>query len=300
MSYAFSSATGSLISSAFQGLGQRTALRAGELDAFERQRAGVTSSLTNRFAVSKFVPIGSVVRGSGLTGSSDLDLLVVLRREEVVWGDSLKAPSTVLSNVRTALRETYPSTEIGRDGQAVVVRFTDGRSVDVVPGWWASAQPNGWPLYAIPSGGADWLKTAPDLHNKYISDGDDSAGGKLKSVVRIMKYWRSTRAQDLPLSGFHLELLLTSERTCVGARSLASCVAETLALLERRSCRALQDPCGVSGLISSAGTEAKRERLLQAISSSSSYAQSAIRCEQAADYRNALYYWELVFNGKFQ
>lgn len=288
------------IGASFAKILAATALQQTDHAAFAKHEAGIRSSLEASFAISKFVRIGSYERGSAVRGNSDLDLLAVLTRDEVTWAGAVVDPGTLLDRVRRALKTTFWNTALGRDGQAVVVDFADGRSVDVVPAWYAGpiSPSNGWPLYYIPSG-TDWLPTAPDFQNSYITNGDAAAGGKLKSVMRILKYWKRARSEDLPLGGFHLELLLTKERTCCGARTIASCVADAFELLANRECRALQDPCGVSGYVRAAASDAKRARLAQAVGVSANWARDAVYYEAVGNIARARYYWSLVFNGAF-
>lgn len=287
------------VETAFAQIVRNATLSDADVDAFYSHKARVQSSLDASFNVSKYLAIGSIPRGSAMRGTSDLDLLVVLRREDVYWGDTVKSSTTVLNRVREALRRTYPNTDLGRDAQAIVLHFRDGRDVDVVPGWWKGTQANNWPLYMIPDGHGDWMQTAPDTHAKYIAGGHDTSGGKLKSVVKILKRWKESRALDLPLSAFHIELLMTRDGVCAPGKSLSACTADALGLLVRRECRALQDPCGVSGLVQAAGSEAKRDRLFAAAREASSYANAARSAETAGDQREAVRYWNLAFNGKF-
>jgi hypothetical protein len=239
------------------------------------------------------------VRGCTIKGHSDLDLLVNFRNTEATWGDALVKPTSLLDRVRKALMKTFPNTVLGRDGQALVIDFADGRSVDVVPAIWRKHVPEKGPLYWIPGADDQWLETVPHAQNKYINDGDAASGGQLKSVVRILKYWRHCRTPSLALSGFHLELLLTQDGTCNGAKTHAQCVADAFELLAKRRCRALQDPCGVSGLISAAGTSAKLTALDAAVQLSATRARDAVQYEQKGDFTNARDRWELVFNGGF-
>lgn len=287
------------IAASFAKLLVRTDLTDVDHRAYQTHRLGIEASLENNFVISKFERIGSYVRGSAIRSYSDLDLLAVVRKGSIVWGSELISPNTLLRNVRSALCRTFSRTKIGRDGQAVVVAFADGRSIDVVPGIWVRALDNGWPLYQIPDGLGDWLSTAPSLHSKYIGDGDYSAGGKLKSVIRILKHWKTSRRPALPFSAFHLELLLAESGTCHGAKSLASCVADTLTLLQERACGPILDPCGVSGHIRVAGTEVKQARLLASVCRSAAWARKAVFFEQMCAYGQARTCWSQVFNGAF-
>lgn len=289
----------STIAQSFNAILAHIALTDADVTAFEVHKSRIESSLHGSFAVAKIVRIGSYARGSAIRFRSDLDLLALLRRNEVDWGGQIVLPSTLLNRAREALRGTFPGTALGRDGQAVVVEFSDNRRIDVVPAWFDEALESGWPLYRIPSGSDGWLATSPELHGKYIAEGDTKAGGKLKSVVRILKYWKQCRDPELPLSAFHLELLLAKEGTCNGARSLAACVADALSLLERRECRALQDPCGISGYVPAASTDAKVDRLLAAVHGSATRARDAVQYEALGMSDEARRLWGIVFNNYF-
>jgi hypothetical protein len=287
------------VAESFAGILAGVTLAEPDISAFETHRARIESSLRSSFNLSKVVCVGSYARGSAIRLFSDLDLFVVLRRRETDWGGRLVLPNTILTRLRTALQGTFPQSFIGRDGQAVVIKFSDGREVDVVPARFDDALESGWPLYRIPSDVDHWLATSPELHNKYIAEGNERAGGKLKSVVRILKYWKVCRVPQLPLNAFHLELLLAKHGTCNGGRTLAQCVADALSLVQQRSGRALQDPCSISGNISAAATNSKVDRLVAAVCASAGRAQEAVRCESFGNIGEALRLWGLVFNGRF-
>jgi hypothetical protein len=251
------------------------------------------------FATSKIFPIGSAVRGSAIPQTSDLDLMLVLRVHEARWGGQLTSSFTVLNNVRAQLRARYRNTEIGRDGQAVVVDFEDGeRPVEVVPAVFARFQ-EGVPLYAIPDGQGGWITTSPALHRRYISQADARSGGKLKNVARMIKYWRWCRTPDIPLSSFHIELLMAHEGICAGVKMYGQCLYDLFQLLSKRECRALQDPLGISGLVQAANTEAKRERAVAAVSDSAFHSARALLAELQGDTEEAIRQWDIVFNRFF-
>jgi predicted nucleotidyltransferase len=67
---------------------------------FESHSASVTARLKAAFSVVKLLVIGSHSRGTAVANISDIDLLLVVRREEVTRADSLVSSNTVLGNVR--------------------------------------------------------------------------------------------------------------------------------------------------------------------------------------------------------
>lgn len=260
-------------------------------------RASITRRLETVFAVNRVEPIGSQIRGSAITRTSDLDLMLILERAEVKRGDRYLSSQTVLDRVRLQLNRRYLVTLVVRDGKAIVARFADGQHpVDIVPAWYLNSEaPNNYPVFAIPDGNGEWLATSPQAHNKYINDRDSSSAGKLKYVAKLIKYWARNRLFTLPLSSFHVELLLAESRICNGPVSYAECVTKTFELLASRDCRALQDPVGISGLVKAADTEPKRQLVQRAVRSAADRAWRALAAEDEGKHFEAIRLWRPIF-----
>src|ERR1700694_831373 len=108
-----------------------------DLQVYESHRQSITRRLETVFATNKVELIGSYSRGSCIRSTSDIDLLLRLKREEVRWGEGYKSSSTILDHVRNELVNRYPATPVVRDVHAVVVRFADNQHpVDVIPGFY--------------------------------------------------------------------------------------------------------------------------------------------------------------------
>jgi predicted nucleotidyltransferase len=295
--------TRSVISQRFANLLSKIAPTPPVLFKFGSHRTSVSNRLKASFELCQVRPIGSAARGSAIKQASDLDLMVILKKQEVSWGDHLMNSNSVLANIRTELDSRFLSTELGKDCQAVTIRFGDGQyPVDVVPavfGEWLRIPSASVPAYYIPDGSGSWTRTSPAAHDKYIEQADARSGGKLKNVAKMIKYWRWCRSPEIPLNSFHLEMLLASEDLCSGVKSYSTCLADTLAELTRREARALIDPLGISGHIKAANTEAKRVRVARAVQDSSFHAGRALLAERAGDRTEALRQWDFVFNGSF-
>jgi predicted nucleotidyltransferase len=269
-----------------------------EIRSFETHKASVASTLKSNLEVVAVDLMGSYARGSAVGGHSDIDLLAVLRTSEVKWGSSWKRSDAVMQTVRKALLARFPDTDAGRDGQAVVVQFAAGEDpVDVVPAFYIGAGPGNYPKYAIPDGAGGWMETSPQAHNRYIEF--RSGGGKVPNVARIAKWWRLSRDVEIPLSGFHVEMLLANQELCSGVKSYAQCFADLLDLLDRRECAALQDPLGVSGYLRAAATTPKRKQLCATVAWSAERARAAVEAERNRDLSEAYRLWDLVFKGAF-
>jgi hypothetical protein len=272
----------------------------GEVGKAKMHASTIRARLQKSFNLKKFEFIGSHSKGTATRDTSDLDLLALFSREEARWGDSYKSSQTFISNIRDDLSERYPATVVRRDQQAVVVQFGAGsRSVDVVPAiFWGFTQSKK-PLYYIPDGERGWMPTSPDSHTAYLIEADARSGGKLKRVIQLIKYWKHCRMSALPLSSFHLELVLAQCDISVGAKSYAECIFDSFYLLAQRQCRGIHDPLGISGTIDASDTDAKRNTLFSAVQFSRDHAWDARQAELKGNHREAVRQWNIVFNDGF-
>lgn len=260
----------------------------------------ITTRLKKSFNLVNALRMGSHSRGTAVRAQSDLDLLIVFRKSEAMWGSDLVRSTTLVDAVRNDLRERYGSTEIRRDGQAIVVGFGAGsRPVDVVPAVYWGPGPNNWPLYQIPDGDGDWLQTSPLRHSQYLAKADEATAGKLKGIIRLIKFWRNCRTPSIPLSAFHLEMALADGEIGRGAMSYSAALTDAFQLLAERGGRALRDPLGVSGHIAAARTQAMRETVANALDFAHYHARQARNAELRGDRQEALRQWDIVFNGHF-
>ena len=105
-----------------------------------------------------FWSVGVFARGTFNRGGSDIDIFAVISRKDVTWGDNWIASTTALKNMREELLRRYPNTRIGTDVHAVVIPFSEGASVDVVPAVFDQMDGKR-PRYFIPDGNGDWMPT---------------------------------------------------------------------------------------------------------------------------------------------
>jgi len=270
-----------------------------ELQAAKQHLATIRTRLETEFEVSKVIPIGSFARGTSIRGFSDTDLLAVFRKTVFTWGDNLINSETALEKVRQTLVERYPNSEIYKDGIAIAVSFTDGRQVDVVPGIFSSMFREKWPIYLIPDSDGGWMQTCPSLYDAYISGANKESGSKLIYVAELIKFWRECREPRIPLSSFHIEMVLANEEVCKGVKPYSSCILKILQSLARRECRAMRDPYQIAGNIPAVKSSSQRERSLASVINSRNHAQSAVDAEQSGDLNEARRQWDIVFNGNF-
>jgi len=272
-------------------------------ESFRLHQRGVEAKLWSSFGLDKIVVIGSFSRGTVVKGSSDLDLMAVLKREEVRWGNRYKSSKRVLSQVRERLAEKYPSTVVRPDRQAIVVDFGQGReTVDVVPAYYSRQFQKKYglgqyPIYKIPDGKGGWKETSPELHDKFFLGEEKRSQGKLPRLSRLLKVWRASRNAAGHLHSLHLELLLASSGICVGPKTYATCMTEAFELLSSRRCRPLRDPQHWAGLIPAAASAPKQAALLATVNTSLQLARRALEEEGNRRPRVAADLWAKVLFG---
>jgi hypothetical protein len=206
----------------------------------------------------------------------------------------------MLDNLREALEGRLPNTRIRRDVHAIVVVFSTGVQVDVVPAYFAGMSPeNRAPLYAMPDGFGGWMRVSPDAHAAYIQAADTRAAGKLRGTARIVKYWRSCRTPTTPLTSFHIEMILAQEGICAGVKTYAQCFTELLMKLAARNCNGLRDPLGIAGNIPAVKTSAALERTLTSVCHARDYAKAAQASDIWGSTAEARRLWNIAFNGCF-
>jgi hypothetical protein len=110
--------------------------------------------------------------------------------------------SALLQAVRTSMRRTYSSSEIGGDGQFVVVNFTDGISVEVVPVFENKA---GAYTYPDSNGGGTWKTTNPRAEIKAVKERNDACNRNLVPLCRMMRAWK--KQWDVPIGGLLIDTL---------------------------------------------------------------------------------------------
>ena len=147
------------------------------------------------------IVVGSVGRGTAVSGTSDLDMLFVLPQAVYRKFDAYDSngQSALLQEIRRILKERYPKTEIKGDGQAVVVNFTNRKfSIDLVP---AFAQDDGSFQYPDTYDGGVWKKTNPMPEQEACEELISATGGTARSLCNVLRVWKNN-------VGFHFKGLL--------------------------------------------------------------------------------------------
>jgi hypothetical protein len=145
---------------------------------------------------------GSYGRDTAITGFSDMDILFWLPSDDFARFDNYSGngQSAMLQEVRSSIKTTYPSSEIGADGQVVVVEFDDGLRFEVAPGFELVDD-----RFKCPNSnsGGSWYITDPRAEQAAINKKNAEWNHNLKRLGRMGRAWR--RMWNVPIGGLLID-----------------------------------------------------------------------------------------------
>lgn len=154
--------------------------------------------------VNHSIYTGSYGRNTATGSTSDLDMLFWLPAS--YYNSHNKhagnGQSALLQLFRNALRKTYSTTQIGADGQVVVVTFTDGIIFEIVPSF---LNTDGSFTYPDSNNGGSWKITNPRPEIAEINRIDRECNGNLKNLCKMARAWK--KKWDVPISGLLIDTL---------------------------------------------------------------------------------------------
>lgn len=135
---------------------------------------------------SNSLQVGSYGRDTAIDGISDLDMIYILPKSE--W-ERFKdnRQSALLQEVKNALMERYPNTEMSGDGQVVTISFTNHK-IEIVP---AFELDDGRFKFPDTNNGGSWKETDPRSEIKAISDADRLKNYNLRCLCRMVRAWKN-------------------------------------------------------------------------------------------------------------
>jgi hypothetical protein len=147
--------------------------------------------------------IGSYGRGTAIRNFHDLDVLFELPITEFSKYNNYSGngQSALLQAVKNSIIKTYSSTDVGGDGQVVVVRFSDGMRFEILPGFEVES---GY-VYPNSNNGGSWKSTNPFPEIAAINETDAACNYNLKQLCRMARAWR--RKWDVEIGGLLIDTL---------------------------------------------------------------------------------------------
>jgi hypothetical protein len=148
--------------------------------------------------------VGSYGRNTAITGFSDLDIVFELPSDLYYQYDKHagNGQSALLQAVRTSMQKTYSTSDVGADGQVVIVRFQDGIAFEVVPVFLNKA---GSYTHPDANNGGSWKTTNPRAEIDAIYTRNSACNGNLVQLCRMMRSWK--RKWEVPIGGLLVDTL---------------------------------------------------------------------------------------------
>lgn len=154
--------------------------------------------------------LGSLAKGTSRTPMADADVLFHMPAGTYGRFDAYSGngQSALLQEVRGVLREHYPRTDIRGDGPVVVVAFTSGVNVEVVPGVLFDGVPDALHAHCqvpVTRDGGSWEDSEYGAEYEALRRVNEPRQGQIARLIRYMKAWRV--AQDVTFKSLVIELM---------------------------------------------------------------------------------------------
>ena len=151
--------------------------------------------------------VGSYGRNTAIPRESDIDLLyeVPIGKHAQYDGHTGNGQAAFLQAIRTSIRRSFPATEIGADGQVVVVDFHDGTKVEVLGAFDLSAVSDGDYMFADSNNFGSWRTCKPRKELAAFGQRDAACNYNLVQLCRMARAWREQN--DVPISGMLIDTL---------------------------------------------------------------------------------------------
>ncbi|HEY4788137.1 MAG TPA: hypothetical protein VIH57_18915 [Bacteroidales bacterium] len=283
------------ISEAFNNFHTWLTPNTGETEALKKHRESISSCLKSNYSLTGFFRTGSIGNGTSINGYSDTDYFAVIPTDKLKQNSS-----STLTAIKVTLDTRFPSTGVYVDSPAIVCPFGTRASeiTEIVPADYIHKS-NGYNVYEIPDTNGGWMKASPDAHNEYVRSANSKQGiaNKVKPLIRFIKAWKYYR--NVPINSFYLELRVTKYALGESCIEYPYDIRALFKYLIDIKLADLQDPMGVSGLISPFISETQKQDSLSKLNTALTRATNANDCEQAGKIQDAFYWWNLLYDNNF-
>jgi SMODS domain-containing protein len=133
--------------------------------------------------------VGSWGKQTQVRPPRDVDIFFILPSAEKQRFDARagNVQSAFLQEVKTAVSETYPQTQMRADGQVVAVAFNT-LTIEVVP---VFATGIGQYLMPDTNNGGSWKIADPLAQMKFIDAADVAMNGNVRALAKMLKLWKA-------------------------------------------------------------------------------------------------------------
>jgi len=219
---------------------------------------------------------------------ADVDVFVVLASEYF----EQEGYTSLLDKVKRALKKTYKTPEISRNGHAVTITFSDFK-VDVV----AAFNRKGGGFLIPDSVGKKWISTDPKKHVDLWSVSNKAHNGDLVPLIKMIKGWNKTHSASL--RSFYLECMVRDALANVTISNFPSGVRFSLDKLKTKVTFKVPDPSGYDGDVGAYLVGTELADTVRRLEKAHGYALEAERLEKAGKTEQAFDHWQAVFSDYF-
>lgn len=260
----------------------------------QSHRASIKACLEANLGMSAFFRSGSFGNGTSVSGYSDVDYFAEIPGCNVPYSSSV-----FLDKVFRVLDARFPQTGAKINAPAIVLPFGTDReeTTEVVPSELKRTTWRGHRVYHIANGAGGWLESSPDAQGAYVDEVNDRLWKKVKPLIRFVKGWKYYNS--VPVSSFYLELFVAQYASGEKAILYPMDMAAVLRNLAELRLSAINDPAGISGSVAACTSFLDQVSTLSKVEEAARSAAKAREAEAGGSIRDAFYWWDRVFNGKF-
>jgi hypothetical protein len=278
------------IAEAFEDLGANLEITDLQAETVSTRQKTVRAAVEDGLNVIDSFLAGSYRRNTMIAplSDADIDIFMILEPEHFTEGGQ----ADLLRELKAVLRKRYKTPDVGPNGQAVTIVFSDFR-VDVVPCFYRKGGG-----YLIPDASLrTWIATDPKKHLTLWSEANDAHDGDFVPLVKMLKGWNRTRNV---LRSFHLEALALKVLEGVTINSYPSGVRfffdKARALIPVK----LADPAGYSDDVGSyISTEDQIRKVVDRLDWAYDRAREAEALEARDEVKEAIDKWWTLFKDYF-
>ena len=134
--------------------------------------------------------VGSYGRSTAIDSISDVDMIFQLPYSMYEQYDAHEGngQSALLQAVRASIRNTYSGTDVGADGQVILVPFTDGITFEVVPGF---INTNSSYTFPDATNEGQWKTTNPRAEIEALRTRNNVCNCNLYPLCKMLRAWKN-------------------------------------------------------------------------------------------------------------
>ena len=261
-----------------------------------KQQQHLRENLACYLEVLAAILTGSYRRGTQIPPLDDIDVLLVLDRDEYdeYYRHTREATAAVIRLTFAALRRAYPQSEIRSYDRGVRISFTGtGIGFDVTPAFQLEED-----VFTIPDRlEGRWILTNPKEHQRQISAANQNVCGQwLVPLVKLLKLWNQEHGRLL--AGFHLEVLAyrALRHAPVDARQGLAFLFDALS---RSVWASTPDPWPLGTNVDAYLSSDARARAAARLSEAAALAREAVAAEGNGDADAAHWRWRQLLGEKY-